>query len=117
MFLGAMNNPTDIVLAIDGGATRTRAWIVRLDGTVLARGTAGGSNVFDLGIDVARRVIAEATRAAWHDAGLPGDKPCAFLSVFGGVAGAGAPEDQRALATALAAEFGVNPDNTTVDHD
>jgi glucosamine kinase len=113
----AMSSPTDIVLAVDGGATRTRAWIARLDGTVLGRGEAAGSNVFDLGIDVARRVIADATRAAWREAGLPGDKPCAFFSVFAGVAGAGAAEDQRALGTALAAEFGVNPANASVDHD
>lgn len=112
-----MTNPTDIVLAIDGGATRTRAWIVRLDGSILARGTAGGSNVFELGIDQSRRVIAEATANAWRDSGLPGEKPCAFLGVFAGVAGAGAAEDQRALASALAAEFGVNPANTNADHD
>ena len=109
-----MSTPTDIVLAIDGGASRTRSWIARLDGSVLARGTAGGSNVFDLGVDVTRRVIAEATHAAWRTAGLPGEKPCAFLAIFAGVAGAGAPEDQRALAAALAAEFGVNPANTSV---
>jgi N-acetylglucosamine kinase-like BadF-type ATPase len=112
-----MSNTTDVVLGIDGGATGTRAWIVRLDGTVLARGAAGGSNVFDLGVDVSRRVIVEATREAWHASGLPGDKACGFLAVFAGIAGAGANEEQRALATALAADFGVAPANTAVDHD
>lgn len=112
-----MSSPTDIVLALDAGATRTRAWIVRNDGTVLARGMGGPCNVYDLGVDVARRVMADATLAAWREAGLPGDKPCAFLGVFAGVAGAGAAEDQRALASALAAEFGVSPLNTAVDHD
>lgn len=113
----AMSNRTEIVLAVDGGATRTRAWIARLDGTVLGRGGSTGSNVYELGVDVARRVIAEAALAAWHEAGLPGEKPCAFHSVFAGVAGAGAVEDQRALAAALAAEFGVTPQSCCVDHD
>ncbi len=112
-----MNGPTDIVLAIDGGASRTRAWIVRTNGSVLARGNAAGANLFDLGVDVTRRVIVEATLAAWQAAGLPGEKPCAFLAVFAGVAGAGGREEQRSLAAALAAEFGVNPANTSVDHD
>lgn len=112
-----MSNATEVVLAVDGGATRTRAWIVRLDGTVQGRGAAGSSNVFDRGIDASRRVIAAATREAWRESGLPGRKPCGFLAVFGGVAGAGASEEQRALASALAAEFGVNPVNVCIDHD
>jgi N-acetylglucosamine kinase-like BadF-type ATPase len=90
---------------------------VRFDGVVLARGEAGPSNVYELGIDQSRRVIAEAAHVAWREAGLPGEKPCAFLAIFGGVAGAGGPEEQRALASALAAEFGVAPGSTRVDHD
>lgn len=106
-----------LVLGIDGGGTLTRAWIAHDDGTVVGRGLAGPSNVHRLGVDASRRVIVEAVTAAWQGMGAPGERPCGFRAVFAGVAGAGAFDDQRALATALAADFGTGPANCRVDHD
>lgn len=106
-----------LVLGIDGGGSHTRAWIAHDDGTVVGRGLAGPSNVHILGVDASRRVIVEAVTAAWRSMGAPGDRPCGFRSVFAGVSGAGAFEDQRALSSALAADFGLDPANCRVDHD
>lgn len=106
-----------VVLGVDGGGSHTRAWIAHEDGTVVGRGMAGPSNVHVLGVDASRRVIVEAVTAAWRAMGAPGERPCGFRAVFAGIAGAGAFEDQRALATALAADFGLDPANCRVDHD
>ena len=102
---------------MDGGGSHTRAWIAHDDGTVVGRGLAGASNVHVLGVDASRRVIVEAVTAAWRSMGAPGERPCGFRSVFAGVSGAGAFEDQRALSAALAADFGLDPANCRVDHD
>lgn len=106
-----------VVLGIDGGGSHTRAWIAHEDGTVVGRGMAGASNVYSLGVDASRRVVVEAVTAAWRAMGAPGERPCGFRAVFAGMAGAGAFEDQRALAAALAADFGLDPANCRVDHD
>lgn len=106
-----------VVLGVDGGGSHTRAWIAHEDGTVVGRGMAGPSNVHVLGVDASRRVIVEAVTAAWRAMGAPGERPCGFHSVFAGVAGAGSFDDQRALASGLAADFGLDPANCRVDHD
>lgn len=111
-----MQSP-QVVLGVDGGGSHTRAWIAHEDGTIVGRGIAGPSNVHVLGVDASRRVIVEAVSASWRAMGAPGERPCGFRSVFAGVAGAGAFEDQRALASALAADFGLDPANCRVDHD
>jgi len=49
--------------------------------------------------------------------GGPAERPCGFRALFAGVAGAGAAEDQRALAAALAADFGLAASECRVDHD
>ena len=106
-----------LVLGVDGGGSHTRAWIAHEDGTVVGLGMTGPSNVHVLGVDASRRIIVEAVAAAWRAMGAPGERPCGFRSVFAGVAGAGAFDDQRALAAALAADFGLDPTNCRVDHD
>lgn len=106
-----------VILGIDGGGSHTRAWIAHEDGTVVGRGQAGPSNVHRLGVDASRRVVVEAVAAAWRAMGAPGERPCGFRAVFAGIAGAGAFDDQRALASALAADFGLDPANCRVDHD
>ena len=102
---------------MDGGGSHTRAWIAQDDGTIVGRGLAGPSNVHILGVDTSRRVIVEAVTGAWKAMGGPGERPCGFRAVFAGVAGAGAFEDQRALGSGLAADFGTDPVNCRVDHD
>ncbi len=106
-----------LVLGIDGGGTRTRAWFARLDGAVLARGEAEGSNTHQLGVARAGEVLVRAATEAWRAGGLPGGEPHDLAAVFAGVAGAGAPRDQRALADRLAARLAVAPERCLVDHD
>jgi N-acetylglucosamine kinase-like BadF-type ATPase len=62
-------------------------------------------------------MIVEAVTVAWRAMGAPGERPCGFRSIVAGVAGAGAFEDQRALGTALAADFGSDPASCRVEHD
>ena len=114
--MGGVHTP-QVVLGIDGGGSHTRAWIASEDGTVVGRGEAGPSNVHHLGVDASRRVVVDAVTAAWRSMGAPGERPCGFRAVFAGMAGAGAFEDQRALASALAADFGTDAANCRVDHD
>jgi len=114
--LGVVHSP-QMVLGVDGGGSLTRAWIAHEDGTVVGRGLGGPSNVHMLGVDASRRVIVDAVNAAWHAMGAPGERACGFRAVFAGVAGAGGFDDQRALAAALAADFGLDATNCRVDHD
>jgi glucosamine kinase len=105
---------SELVLGIDGGGSQTRAWLARLDGSVIGCGQAGASNVFHLGVDGASRAIAEAATTAWQAAGLAPGVPAA---VFAGVAGAGAEADQQVLAGALAIRLQCDAQRCRVDHD
>jgi N-acetylglucosamine kinase-like BadF-type ATPase len=55
------------VLGIDGGGTRTRAWLVNERGDLLGAGTAGGSNVASVGVDAAfDSVVLAVSEAIAH---------------------------------------------------
>lgn len=114
--LGAVSD-MQLVIGIDGGGSRTRAWLAQLDGSVVGQGMAGGSNVYQLGIDVSTRMIVEAVLAAWTDAGMPGKQPQGVSALFAGIAGAGATPDQQKLAEALARTLSVPMARCQVDHD
>ncbi|MGH8019318.1 MAG: N-acetylglucosamine kinase [Opitutaceae bacterium] len=103
-------------MGIDGGGSRTRAWVAQVDGRVLGQGSAGGSNVHLLGIEAASQVLVEAAIDAWRDAGLPGDVHD-LAAFFAGVAGAGASKDQRALGESLARRFSMPSSACQVNHD
>lgn len=108
----------DLVAGIDGGATRTRAIIARLDGTIIGSGSAGSANVFDLGAESAASVMREAVLAAWRVANIGEFSPAhGFASVFAGAAGAGSPRDQAALAKALAKLLHTSRERCRADHD
>ena len=55
-------------LGIDGGGTRTTAWLADEHGNVLGRATAGPSNPLKVGFDACHREILRAAKAAIHDA-------------------------------------------------
>lgn len=59
------------VLGIDGGGTRTIAWLADSQGRILGRSEAGPSNPQKVGFDAAEWEIGCAARRAWRDAGLP----------------------------------------------
>ncbi len=60
----------EVILAIDGGATRTRCLAIDRDGRVLGRGDAGPSNHLLIDHDSARQSLASATDRALASAGL-----------------------------------------------
>ena len=63
-----------LVLGVDGGGTKTEAWVARIinDGQpdVIGRGGAGSSNPRAVGMEMALANLAEAVVAARTDAGL-----------------------------------------------
>src|SRR3970282_1332226 len=57
-------------LGIDGGGTRTTAWLADERKRVLGRSVAGASNPLKVGFAAAEREVLRAARAAFRDAGL-----------------------------------------------
>ncbi len=93
-----MTVASDLVIGVDGGGTKTDAWLAPLqdDGTgiVLGRGRAGPGNPRAAGFEVAQASIDAAIEAAFADAKLPRDRvtaACLCLS------GAGRPAEQIRL--------------------
>ena len=79
-------------LGIDGGGTRTVAWLAEGEGKLLARAESGPSNPLKVGFRFAQREILEAFRAAWQEAGLPrsaarASRPPWLRAVCAGIAG------------------------------
>jgi N-acetylglucosamine kinase-like BadF-type ATPase len=77
-----------IFLGIDGGGSKTSCAIAD-ESTLLARATAGGSNIVRLGEEQARKGLREAIEKACAAASL---QPSALERICVGMAGAGRPE-------------------------
>jgi N-acetylmuramic acid 6-phosphate etherase len=104
------------VLGVDGGGTKTIAWLGRPTAQggveVIGRGQAGPSNPRSVGLDQALAAIDAATSAAFTDGGLERQPVRAACLA---VAGAGRDSEQRALRHwANAAKLA---DHVTVVHD
>jgi N-acetylglucosamine kinase-like BadF-type ATPase len=89
----------DLVIGVDGGGTKTVAWLASLDGAVgggiLGHGHAGPGNPRSVGFDAAQANIEAAIAAAFADAMLPrGIVAAACL----GLAGAGRAAEQEQIA-------------------
>ncbi|MBP2017517.1 N-acetylglucosamine kinase-like BadF-type ATPase [Symbiobacterium terraclitae] len=93
-----------VVLGIDGGGTRTRCLAADLSGNILGEGAGGPANALVVGQERAVVSVAEAVRHALQAAGRTPDDVGA---VCAGLAGAGQPETQEALAGALAAALAL----------
>jgi N-acetylglucosamine kinase-like BadF-type ATPase len=89
---------TDLIIGVDGGGTKTVAWIAPLDDPsntrVLGRGQAGPGNPRAAGFETAEANIAAAIEAAFADAKLP--KATAAAACFG-LAGAGREIEQQRI--------------------
>ena len=85
-----------LILGIDGGGTKTAAWLAPLDaeGEVLGRGQAGPGNPRAAGFDAALANIDAAIAAAFADAGVP---RAAVQSACFGLAGAGRASEQQQI--------------------
>jgi len=57
-------------LGIDGGGTRTAAWLADGDGKILARAESGPSNPHKVGLAAAQREILKAYRTCLREAGI-----------------------------------------------
>ena len=61
-----------LVIGVDGGGTKTVAWLARVhperESEILGRGTAGSSNLHAVGWDQALANLHQAIRSAWSDA-------------------------------------------------
>ncbi len=77
----------DLVLGIDGGGTKTVAWLGKIEGSgtdPIGRGAAGPSNPGVVGMSQAITTLGQAIDAAFDEAGLaPGLIPAACLAISG----------------------------------
>jgi N-acetylglucosamine kinase-like BadF-type ATPase len=83
---------------IDGGGTRTAAWLADEEGKVLARAECGPSNPLKAGFRAAERELLEAFRVCLREAGFPpaaarATRPPIVRAVCAGIAGV----DRRSL--------------------
>lgn len=79
-------NGEDLVLGVDGGGSKTVAWVANRNGEtqVLGRGVSGPSNPRSSGIVAATSNLEAAIRAAWADAKLePRPVAAACLALAG----------------------------------
>lgn len=90
-------NP-DLILGVDGGGTKTVAWLAAKDQAdeLLGRGTAGPSNPRAVGFVAAQATIDAAINAAFTAADLPRLTVAAACLAL---AGAGRPVEQERIAT------------------
>ena len=88
-----------VVLAIDGGGSRTRCLAIDRDGRVLGRSESGPSNHLLVRSEIVRRSLAEGTDEALKSGGLNRDEVACVSAGLAGVDfdGAGAPEMQAVL--------------------
>lgn len=88
----------ELVIGVDGGGTKTLAWLAPLDDasntTVLGRGAAGPGNPRAAGFDVALANIGAAIEAAFADAKLPHSTAAAACFCL---AGAGREVEQQRI--------------------
>lgn len=106
-----------LLIGIDGGGSTTRVLLAGSDGVVLGSGTAGGSNVFDHGVDESSATIFAALDRAFEAAGLVGGEARAARTCFAGVAGAGAAAAAHALRDRLVQRLDLDPSRCVVDRD
>jgi N-acetylglucosamine kinase-like BadF-type ATPase len=92
---------TGLLLAVDGGGTKTQALVADLEGNVLARGLGPGSNVHNVGFEQSCRAVSTAIDGALLQvAGLraPRDgragRRAPIAAACFGLAGIDAPEDE-----------------------
>ncbi len=93
-----MTSATDLVIGVDGGGTKTVAWLAPLsdDGTglVLGRGRGGPGNPRAAGFEAAQASIDAAIAAAFADANVPRGRVAAASLCL---SGAGRPAEQIRL--------------------
>jgi N-acetylglucosamine kinase-like BadF-type ATPase len=99
------------IIGFDGGGTSTRAALLSARGELLGHGTSGGSNFQAVGVEMARRNIAEARALAIADPDPAAPPAAAFLGMAGVVS-----ERDRETILSLATELEIAR-TIDADHD
>ena len=91
-----------VILAVDGGASKTDVWVVAADGSILGTARGAGSNHQFFGIDVAMDNLGSTIAAAMGAAGLDAHQgPAGSTGVYC-LAGMDLPVDEDRLTEAVA---------------
>jgi N-acetylglucosamine kinase-like BadF-type ATPase len=91
----------DLILAVDGGASKTDVLVLGADGTVVGSARGEGSNHQFFGMDAAMEAVEAAVDTAMAQAGADsGTRPVAGTGVFC-MAGLDLPVDEERLAEAI----------------
>ena len=116
----------DLLVAVDGGGTRTRAAVADLDGRILARGFGPSSNLQDLGLEAVGKALTTAIEGALMQvpgAGWKGEGPVwqtgRLAAICFGLAGVDTREDEARLSQwvrdqGVAARFSILNDSELV---
>ncbi|MEH3077154.1 MAG: hypothetical protein PGN11_10825 [Quadrisphaera sp.] len=91
---GAVRPPAPVVVAVDGGGSKTDAVAVRLDGSVVARARAGGSSPQNEGLARSVEVVDALVRE------VAGTAPLAGVDLF--LSGLDFPEEEAAYRQGIA---------------
>ncbi len=92
--------PRDVVIAIDGGNSKTDVLVVSRDGRVLGQSRGPGASPQNIGVDGSVRALEELALRALHDAGLSDRRPFAtHTSAY--LAGLDFPQEEAVLHAAL----------------
>jgi N-acetylglucosamine kinase-like BadF-type ATPase len=87
-----------LVIGVDGGGTKTAAWLAPLDDSsgqrIVGRGLAGPGNPRAVGFEAAQASVDAAIESAFLDAKLP---RVSVAAVCLGLAGAGRPDEQQQI--------------------
>ena len=116
----------DLLVAVDGGGTRTRSAVADLDGRILARGFGPSSNLQDLGLKAVGKALTTAIEGALMQvpgAGWKGEGPVwqtgRIAAICFGLAGVDTREDEARLSQwvrdqGTAARFSILNDSELV---
>lgn len=92
----------DLLLAVDGGGTRTQALVADVEGNVLARGLGPGSNLHNMTFEQSCRAMGGAIERALDAVLGPGPSPrwrgAPVAAACFGLSGVDAPEDEAEVA-------------------
>jgi N-acetylmuramic acid 6-phosphate etherase len=98
-----------MIIAIEGGATHTRAGLYDEAGICLAEAEAGPSNPVACGIETAALTLVELAKR------LLAGRPASKLALWAGLAGAGSPKVQMAVAEIVGRALGAQRVRVTTD--
>lgn len=93
--------PDELLLAVDGGASKTDVWLLTADGRIVGSARGEGSNHQFSGLDGAMDALGSTVQSAVRDAGWSGAlPPVARLGVYC-MAGLDLPVDEERLTEAI----------------